>query len=125
MKERGFLCFDSSPQAITYRAELHGTRDATVAELLQDMQEWIQDGATISVQFQLLTVDSTCDVSISSFTELECRTESTSRPETVLIIGVTLVVIVVLVVIVIAIVPIVVTLVRRYRYNAIKLQDLR
>ena len=71
--QRGFQCFPSSPQAVTYRAELRGTREASVEDLLQDMQQWIQD-ASFPVQFHILTVDSSCDVSISSFSDPECTT---------------------------------------------------
>ena len=104
--QRGFQCFPSSPQAVTYRAELRGTREASVEDLLQDMQQWIQDGASIPIQFQILQVDSFCDVGISSFTDPECSAgEVGSIPTVALIAGtvgsVTIVLIVVIVVVVV------------------------
>ena len=64
-----------SPEAVTYRAELHATRDTTVEDLLRFMEQWVRDGAHITVQLQLLTIDSSCDVGIGSFTERECRSD--------------------------------------------------
>ena len=80
--ERNFQCFPSSPQAVTYRARLDGTRGATVADLLQDIEEWIEDGASFPVQLQLLTVDSSCSVGIGSFTESECTANSVTTSST-------------------------------------------
>ena len=78
--QRSFQCFPSSPQAVTYRARLLGTRDATVTDLIQDLEEWIEDGVSFPVQLQLLTVDSSCSVSVGSFTESECRANSSTGP---------------------------------------------
>ena len=76
VRMRSFQCFPSSPEAVTYRAELHGTREASVQDLLGDMKQWIQGGPSITVQLQLLTVDSSCNASISSLTEPECGVSS-------------------------------------------------
>ena len=73
IRNGGFLCFPSSPNAVTYRAELHGTLKASVPDLIEDITEWLSSGASISVQFQLLTIDSSCSVAITSFNENECR----------------------------------------------------
>jgi len=81
LSERGFQCFPSSPQAVTYRAELHGTREATVAELVEDIEQWVQEGVSIPIQFQVLTVDASCDVSVNSFTDTECRASTVGTTE--------------------------------------------
>lgn len=73
LTQRGFQCFASSPDAVTYRVVLHSTREASVQDLTQDIEQWIQEGAPISVQFLLLAIDSSCDVAISSFSDAECR----------------------------------------------------
>ena len=73
IRNGGFLCFPSSPNAVTYRAELHGTLKACVPDLIEDITEWLSSGASISVQFQLLAIDSSCSVAITSFNENECR----------------------------------------------------
>ena len=62
----------SSPNAVTYQAELHGTLEATVPDLIGDIIEWLSSGASISVQLQRLTIDSSCSVAISFFNENEC-----------------------------------------------------
>ena len=78
---RGFQCFPSSPQAVTYRAELHGTLQASVPELIVYLEEWISSEVTISLQFLILSIDESCTVEVSSTSEEECRArESTTGP---------------------------------------------
>jgi len=135
LKKRGFQCFASSPQAVTYRAELHGNREATVAELLEYMQQWVQEANSISVQFQFLIIDSLCAVRISSFSDGECRaveritsstgTESEQTSEVIVIaaaIGATL--LVVLVVVVTLVTGVLVGAHRRHQ-RSLKLNGLR
>lgn len=69
---RGFRCFESSPHAATYRAELHRTTNTTVEELLHLIEQWIQSGPSLSVHLRLIAIDSSCDVQISSLGEAEC-----------------------------------------------------
>ena len=80
---RGFQCFPSSPQAVTYRAELHGTLQASVPELIVYLEEWISSGVTISVQFLILSIDKSCTVEVSSTTEEECRARESTVISTV------------------------------------------
>ena len=70
---RGFQCFPSSPQAVTYHVELHGTHQASVSELIVYLEEWISSEITISVQFLILSIDESCTVEVSSIAEEECR----------------------------------------------------
>ena len=113
--ERGFQCFPSSPQAVTYRARLHETSDATVPDLLQYIEEWIQDGATISVQFQRYSLDTTCDVRVDSFTESECGIDSASDSASVtgVIVGAVVGMVLVLVIVTAIVVVVMMVLVRR------------
>lgn len=56
-------------------------------ELLQDIEQWVQDGVSITVQLRLLTVDSSCEVGISSFTETECISNAdTEQPQATVVI---------------------------------------
>jgi len=80
LSEKNFVCFPSSHQAVTFRAELHATREASVAELVEGIEQWIRGGVSISVHFQLLTIDALCDVSINSFTEKECKYSTDGPP---------------------------------------------
>ena len=126
MTQRGFQCFPSSPQSVTYRAELQGTREASVEDLLQDMQQWIQDGASFPVQLQILTVDSSCDVGIRSFTEPECRADGSNEQSMGVIVGVTIgSVFSLLLVTAIILVVIVVIAMRRNRQASFKLEASR
>ena len=90
IRNEGFQCFPSSPNAVTYRAELHGTLEATVPDLIEDITEWLSSGASISVQLQRLTIDSSCSVAISSFNENECIATgtATSGPSTGTVVGI-------------------------------------
>ena len=44
-----FQCFLDSPQAVTYRAVLHGTTSASSSGLISFIEQWISDGVTISL----------------------------------------------------------------------------
>ena len=126
---RGFQCFSSSPQAVTYRAELHGTLQASVPDLIVYLEEWISSEVTISVQFLILSIDESCTVEVSSTAEEECRArESTvismvdntltnQSNSTVIVVGVLLVVAMVI----IAVVVIVIVIVRNH-HSALNLQ---
>ena len=125
VKERSFQCFPSSPEAVTYRAELHGTREASVQDLLGDMKQWIQGGPSITVQLQLLTVDSSCNASISSLTEPECGVSSDSE----LSIGATVglvsgIIVAILLLIVVVAVVIVVVAICKNRQVTLKLNTM-
>ena len=71
-----FSCFSSSPQAVTFRAILHGTAKASSSEIISLIEEWISNDITISVQSMLINVDSRCMAIISSFDDGECQLKS-------------------------------------------------
>ncbi len=77
LTDRVFLCFPSSPQSVTYHAQLHGTLNANVTELFTAIQEWVSTGVTIPVQFLPVTISSVSEVSSSSpfSTQLSTTTE--------------------------------------------------
>ena len=66
MTDRVFQCFPSSPQAVTYHAQLHGTLRATVPQLGAVLQEWASTVHTLPVQFLPLSVHSFCTLTSSS-----------------------------------------------------------
>ena len=67
-----FKCFPASPQAVTYRAVLHGTASTTSSQLISQIEQWISGGVTISVQNVLLNVDTNCVIVIVSNHDDEC-----------------------------------------------------
>ncbi len=84
LTERVFQCSPSSPQSVTYHAQLHGTLNANVTELFTAIEEWVSTGVTIPVQFLPVTISSVSEVSSSnpSSTQLiSTTTEETSTPE--------------------------------------------
>ena len=79
LTDRVFLCHPSSPQSITYQAQLHGTLQAPVADLIAMIQEWSSSGGTIPVQLLPLTLNGAC-VSSSSYT-VECDATEPTQME--------------------------------------------
>ena len=67
-----FQCFLDSPQAVTYRAILHGTANASSSNIISHIEQWISEGAAISVQNVLINVDTTCVLEIASNLDSEC-----------------------------------------------------
>ena len=123
IRNGGFLCFPSSPNAVTYRAELHGTLKASVPDLIEDITQWLSSGASISVQFQLLTIDSSCSVAISSFNENECMATgtATNEPSTGVVIGVAIGVIVAIAVAITIIILVIVILHHKNRRDTVEM----
>ena len=123
IRNEGFQCFPSSPDAVTYRAELHGTLEASVPDLIEDITEWLSSGASISVQLQRLTIDSSCSVAISSFNENECMATGTATngPSTGVVIGVAIGVIVSIVVAITIIILVIVILHHKNRRDTVEM----
>ena len=71
-----FRCFPASPQAVTFRAVLHGGTKASSSELSSYIEQWIGNDITIPIQSILINVDSSCMVVISSFDDGECQIDS-------------------------------------------------
>ena len=71
-----FRCFSASPQAVTFRALLHGAAKASSSEIISLIEQWISNDITIRVQSVLINVDSSCTVNISSFDDRECQQNS-------------------------------------------------
>lgn len=68
-----FQCFPASPEAVTYRATLHGTTNTTSAQLIPYIEQWTAEGAAITIQQVLLRVDGSCAVAVSSLLNDECQ----------------------------------------------------
>ena len=79
LTDRVFLCHPSSPQSVTYQAQLHGTLQAPVADLITLIEEWAFSGGTIQVQHLSLTLDGVC-VSLSS-SRMECEATERTKME--------------------------------------------
>ena len=118
----GFRCFPESPQYITYRARIHGTMQVSASELITHLELWLVSGAIIPVMAQLLIIEPTCPVAISSMIEAECASGNgdTSSGFTSLFTAVTVVISVILLGL---LVIIVVMVVLRRRKAGISLQN--
>ncbi len=102
---------------------LHGTQHVPAPELLQYLEDWLSSTSLLPVQLQLLSVDSSCSVAISSSTEGECNaggSGESSSAVTGIVAGV-LSAVVVLVIIVALIV--ILALVYRHRYSTINIKE--
>ena len=72
IKEESFVCFPSSEEYVTFRAQLGSTADADSTTLLSLIEGWVSTGPTIRVSGVLRRVDKNCPVAISDFSEGEC-----------------------------------------------------
>lgn len=70
------LCFDSSPQTVTYRAEIHGSQDRTAQQILSEIDTLVSLGESIRVLSVTMSLVSTCQVQIDSFDEAKCEATS-------------------------------------------------
>ena len=79
-----FQCFPDSPQAVTYRAVLHGTTSAFSAEIISHIEQWVSEGVTISIQNVLINIDTNCVIEITSNRDRECGVTKESTVVTVI-----------------------------------------
>ena len=77
-----FQCFPASPDAVTYRAKLHGTTSANSTQLISHVEQWTAQGAAINIQQVLLRVDGSCRVSVSTLVDDECQKRSVRSDST-------------------------------------------
>lgn len=77
-----FQCFPASPDAVTYRAKLHGTASANSTQLISHIEQWTAQGAAINVQQVLLRVDGSCRVAVSALVDDECLKRSVRSDST-------------------------------------------
>ena len=68
-----FQCFPDSPQAVTYRAVLHGTSSASSSKILRHIEQWITEGTTVSILNVIYNVDQNCVLLIYSNRDNECK----------------------------------------------------
>ena len=68
-----FRCFVESEDAVTYRAEILGTREISAAAITSHIKDWITQGARITFDFVLIAVDSSCQVVVTSNLDPECN----------------------------------------------------
>ena len=124
IRNGGFQCFPSSPGAVTYRAELHGTLEATVPDLVEDITQWLSSDASISVQQQTLTIDTSCSVVARSLSAKECKDTEIVRSGQVtgttagIAIGV-----IVAIAVAIAIAIVIIILILRYKNHSLKMSN--
>ena len=117
-----FQCYPSSPQSVTYHAQLHGTLNTNVQELIRYMEDWASTGVTIPVQLLPLTVSSICEVDSSTAQE-HCPGEvtttvtSTSGPSSTTPI-ITAVSVIIIIAIVIAVATTLLIAYTRYRHSS-------
>ena len=67
-----FQCFLDSLQAVTYRAVLHGTVNASSSDIISHIEQWISEGVSISIQNVLISIDTKCVLEIASNQDEEC-----------------------------------------------------
>ena len=113
LTDRVFLCHPSSPQSVTYQAQLHGTLQAPVTDLITMMEEWASSGDTIPVQFLPLKLEGVCASFDSTIVECREEKEESGIQSIPVIAGVVAVMAMMVVVIVILVSIIITTRIRR------------
>ena len=78
--EPRFRCFTESEDAVTFRAEIIGTGEASPADIATYIQNWITQGALVTFDFVLIVVDNSCQVVVTSILDPECNPLTTSSP---------------------------------------------
>ena len=66
------LCFDQSPQIVTYRAQLSGTNQVSASALVTYIEQWINTNSDILVQKSRVSLNTSCALVIPSFDSEEC-----------------------------------------------------
>ncbi|CAI8053582.1 hypothetical protein GBAR_LOCUS29303 [Geodia barretti] len=80
----GFQCFEASPTAVTFRAEIMDIAKANTSQLIGYIEQWVTSRPTIVVLGSRLSIDSDCEIEIDSFSEPECLdTDRETPPERV------------------------------------------
>ncbi len=114
LTDRVFLCNPSSPNAVTYQVQLHGTRHANVSQLASIIQGLSQETRSIPVQLSLLTIQNFCIVSSTSL--LPCSQNDERNASSSLNIIIAVVVVIIVIIVILVVLGIVLTLyIRRYR----------
>ena len=68
----GKLSCQTSALYVTYRSMINGTQSHTAEEMLSFIEDWVYTSPPIMAGPWIVTVDPSCTVRISSFTDLEC-----------------------------------------------------
>ena len=80
----GFKCFQNSPNAVTYRAQLNSVLGATSMQLVNHIVEYVSSGPFLLVEGLLIKVDKTCNVPIMFRNVPECNPEDLTNIEAVI-----------------------------------------
>lgn len=117
---------------VDYRADIHGTANATSSELISVIEQWVDEGAAYRINRILLSVDKTCAVTIPSITFTEdcsCVPSTYSTPgqpthaygptsktdhNTIIVVGVTILAVIITFLFVVIIAVIVLLLKKHY-----------
>jgi len=76
------LCpLNQSDHLLLYRAQLNGTTEVSVHLLVSDLQTWVDSQGKIKVADRLIEVQSSCNLTISSFEEDPCPASSIGHKE--------------------------------------------
>ena len=80
----GFQCFDASPTAVTFRAEI---LESDISHVIGYIEQWVASEPTVVVLSSRLSIDSGCKVEIESFSQPECSAETTAERDNSSIVG--------------------------------------
>ena len=87
IEDASFQCFTGSDSAVTYRARVQPTPTRTPSQLIQVIAQWVAEDGVARVQQVLISVDKSCQVGISSFSDPECTSVGRGGGVEVAVIG--------------------------------------
>ncbi len=68
-----FRCFPESENAVTYRTEVSSTVSTSPSQIVNHIEDWLTDGGLVTFDFITISIDSSCEVLLQSFTDPECN----------------------------------------------------
>lgn len=72
VSEAAFRCYSPQENEITFRAQLLGSNQTTLHQMIQHLREWVRQNPSLRVGGVLLRVDPDCEVVIESLNSAEC-----------------------------------------------------
>lgn len=74
-----FLCLDSNPAAVSFRAKLHGSPSLSVLHLRDSLHEWLNEtSSVVFVRAIEYDINAFCSLILDSDSDQECLYPSTS-----------------------------------------------
>ena len=76
-----FLCVTNYPQSVALKADISGEAGCNCNMAVQELAEWIHEGATVVVEANRLSINSNCDIQATfSNGQIDCSNDQATEP---------------------------------------------